>query len=131
MRDDVDDLQWVFGGQYLTLPAGSRVEVDLEIVVAGESGRVVVQHALKSGNTNFFIRRVPGMQPGDRLHFRYTWSTAEQVDKLENYLVVTREAGARLRLELPRASMRILPAPLPVVTPLVVQQLDIELADAS
>jgi hypothetical protein len=30
IRDDVDDRQWVFGGQYLSVPANSRIDVELE-----------------------------------------------------------------------------------------------------
>jgi hypothetical protein len=77
IRDDVDDLQWVFGGQYLSVPANSRIDVELEVEVIGEDGRVEMQHALKADETNFFAENIPDMRPGDRLHFRYSYSTVE------------------------------------------------------
>ncbi len=126
IRDDVEDLQWVFGGQYLSVPANSRIDVDLEVEVAGEDGRVEVEHALKAPGTNFFIKRITGMRPGDRFHFRYSYATAEPLDELGNYLIVTRLAGSGLRLELPSARMRIQPASEIPDPPLVVDRYDIE-----
>jgi len=107
IRDDVDDLQWVFGGQYLSVPAHSRIDVDLEVELVGEEGRVELQHALKVDETNFFAEKIPDMRPGDRLHFRYSYSTVEPLSRLGNYLVVTRREGSGLSIKLPRAQMQI------------------------
>ncbi|MBW2577087.1 MAG: LTA synthase family protein [Deltaproteobacteria bacterium] len=107
IRDDVDDLQWVFGGQYLSVPANSRIDVDLEVELLGEAGRIEVKHALKVDETNFFGEMIPDLRPGDRFHFRYSYSTVEPLSGLGNYLVVTRLDGSGLSIELPRAQMQI------------------------
>jgi len=107
IRDDVDDLQWVFGGQYLSIPAHSRIDVDLEVELVGEEGQVELQHALKVDETNFFAEKIPDMRPGDRLHFRYSYSTVEPLSRLGNYLVVTRRERSGLSIDLPRAHMQI------------------------
>jgi len=128
IRDDVDDLQWVFGGQYLSVPANSRIDVDLEAELVGEAGRIEVRHALKVDEANFFAEMIPDMRPGDRFHFRYSYSTVEPLSRLGNYLVVTRLDGSGLSIELPRAQMQIhsgseIPEPA-----LVVHQFEIERA---
>jgi hypothetical protein len=128
IRDDVDDLQWVFGGQYLSVPANSRIDVELEVEVIGEDGRVEMQHALKADETNFFAENIPDMRPGDRLHFRYSYSTVEPLENLGNYLVVTRRAGSGLSLKLPRARMQIQPGSGGSDPPLVVHQFELERA---
>ncbi|MBW2543153.1 MAG: hypothetical protein JRF15_13790, partial [Deltaproteobacteria bacterium] len=128
IRDDVDDLQWVFGGQYLWVPANSRIDVDLEVALVGEAGRIEAQHALKVDETNFFWKTIPDMRPGDRFHFRYSYSTAEPLSRLGNYLVVTRLDGSGLSVELPRARMQIHPAPEISEPALVVHRSEIERA---
>jgi hypothetical protein len=128
IRDDVDDLQWVFGGQYLSVPANSRIDVDLEVELVGEAGRIEVQHALKVEETNFFVEMIPDMRPGDRFHFRYSYSTVEPLSRLGNYLVVTRLDGSGLSLELPRAQMQIHSESEISEPALVVHQMDIDRA---
>jgi hypothetical protein len=126
VRDDVDDLQWVFGGQYLSVPANSRIDVDLEVEVIGEAGRVELQHALKSDEALYFGEKIPDIQPGGRVHFRYSYSNAVPIIRLGNYLIVTRRAGSGLSLNLLRAHMRILPESGASDPPLVVHQFDVE-----
>jgi hypothetical protein len=126
IRDDVDDRQWIFGGQYLSVPANSRIDVDLEFELMGEDGRVEVQHGLKSGQVNYFVKRIPDVQPGDRLRIRYSYSTAEPLEGLGTYLVVTRGAGSGLSLRLPRARLQIHPESGSSTPPLVVHQFEIE-----
>jgi hypothetical protein len=128
IREDVDDLQWVFGGQYLSVPANSRIDVDLEVELVGEMGRIEVKHALKVDETNFFGERIPEMRPGDRFRFRYSYSTVEPLSGLGNYLVVTRLDGSGLRIELPHARMQIRSEPEISESALVVHQFEIESA---
>ncbi len=128
IRDDVDDRQWVFGGQYLSVPANSRIDVDLEVEVMGEDGQVEVQHGLKTPQMNYFVERISDIRPGDRLHFRYSYSTAEPLTDLGIYLVVTRRAGSGLSLKLPRARLQIRPRSGSSDPPLVVHQFDVERA---
>jgi hypothetical protein len=131
IRDDVDDRQWVFGGQYLSVPANSRIDVELEVELVGEGGRVEVQHGLKVAETNFFAEKIPDMLPGDRLYFRYSYSTVEALKGLGNYLVVTRLAGSELSLKLPRARMQIQPGSVGSDPPLVVHRFELEHAPGS
>jgi arylsulfatase A-like enzyme len=126
VRDDVDGLQLVFGGQFLSVPANSRIDVELEVEVIGEAGRVELQHALKSDEAYYFGRNIPGIQPGGRVHFRYSYSNTAPIIKLENYLIATRRAGSGLSLNLLRAHMRILPESGASDPPLVVHQFDVE-----
>jgi hypothetical protein len=126
IRDDVDDLQWVFGGQYLSVPANSRIDVELEVELMGEDGRVEVTHALKAPGTNYFIERIPSMRSGDRFHFRYSYTMVEPLDDLGTYLVVTRLAGSGLSLKLRRARLQIRPASGTPDPPLVIHQFEIE-----
>jgi hypothetical protein len=126
VRDDVDDLQWVFGGQYLSVPANFRIDVELEVEVIGGAGRVELEHALMSDETLYFGRKIPNIQPGGRVHLRYSYSNTAPIIKLENYLVVTRRAGSGLSLNLRRAHMRISPDPAASDPPLVVHQSDVE-----
>jgi hypothetical protein len=126
VRDDVDGLQLVFGGQFLSVPANSRIDVELEVEVIGEAGRVELQHALKSDEAYYFGRNIPGIQPGGRVHFRYSYSNTAPIIGLENYLIATRRAGSGLSLNLLRAHMRILPESGASDPPLVVHQFDVE-----
>jgi hypothetical protein len=128
IHDDVRRLQWIFGGQSLSVPANSRIDVELEVEVIGEAGRVELQHALKSEETLYFGEQISDIQPGGRVHFRYSYSNAAPIIKLENYLIVTRLAGSGLSLNLLRARMRILPESGASDPPLVVHQLDVELS---
>ena len=130
IRDDVDDVQWVFGGQDLSVPANSRIDVEIEVEVMGVDGRVEVQHALKTEETNYFVKRFSNMRPGDRLHFRYSYSTVEPLKDLGNYLVVTRRDGSELSLKLPHARMRVQPESGSPDPPLVVHQFDLERASS-
>jgi hypothetical protein len=128
IRDDVDDLQWVFGGQYLSVPANSRIDVDLEVELVGEAGQIEVRHALKVDEANFFAEMIPDLRPGDRFHFHYSYATVEPLTRLGNYLVVTLLDGSGLSLELPRAQMQIHDEPEIAETALVVHQVEIERA---
>jgi hypothetical protein len=128
IRDDVEDLQWVFGGQSLFVPANSRIDVELEVEVVGEGGRIEAQHALKTEEENFFAEQIQDLRPGGRFHFRYSYSTVEPLERLGNYLVVTRRAGSGLSLKLLHARMQIHPASGDSGPPLVVHQFDIERA---
>ena len=122
IQDGMEDLQWVFGGQYMSVPANSRINVELEVEVVGEAGRVELTHKLKSEETQYFGQKISDIQPGGRIHFRYSYSNAEPIIKLENYLVVTRQAGSGLSLNLLRARMRIRPESDASKPPLVVFQ---------
>ena len=73
IRDDVDDRQWVFGGQYLSVPANSRIDVDLEVEVIGEAGQRRIAARLEDGRgesiswSGFPIsNRAAGLQLFDR-----------------------------------------------------------------
>jgi len=128
IRDDVDDIQWLFGGQYLSIPANSRIDVDLEVELIGESGLVELQHALKVPGTNFFLNRIPDMRPGDRLYYRYSYSTAELLIDLGTYLVVKRRAGSGLSLKVLRAHLQIQPESGTPDPPLVIHRSEHERA---
>ena len=121
-------MQIVFDGQYLSVPANSRIDVDLEVEMMGEGGRVEVQHGLiVHEKTSLFWERIPDMRPGDRFHFRYSYSTDKPMSAIVSHLAVKRLSGSGLSLDLLRARMRIQPGSGSLGSPLVVHQLDVEL----
>ena len=87
-----------------------------------------MQHGLiVHEKTSLFWERIPDMRPGDRFHFRYSYSTVKPMSAIVSHLAVKRLSGSGLSLDLLRARMRIQPGSGSVGSPLVVHQLDVEL----
>jgi len=102
------DRQYLFGGQFLTLPAGSRTTVDLSLGLSGSSGWVDFAH-------NFLVRLEPRkvwsdrLAVGERLELSYSFTTPTELDDAEFRFWVTGFEGDDLRLDVHRATVEFSP----------------------
>jgi arylsulfatase A-like enzyme len=108
---DLPKHQFVFGGQFLAIQAGTRVEVDLEVVVRGDEGVVKLKHDLIGRRTRIYRREIPGMMPGDRLVIRYAYDSPTPLDRMECRFWVEKHEGRNLVLSFDKARMRLVPLP--------------------
>ncbi len=110
---DLAGSQLVFGGQYLTVPAGSRVEVEIEVEVTGEQGLVELSHDLVTQQGRLHKPTIPKLRGGDAVTITYAVEVAEDRAKLECRLFARKLLGQGLALEFKRATMSIAPSPGP------------------
>ena len=102
--------QYVFGGQFLTLPAHSDTEVELVVTLKGPSGWVEFAH-------NFLVGLRPRhvwsgrLDVGETLELRYTVGTESILERVESRLWITDFEGEDLTLEFQRATLDIRPLP--------------------
>jgi hypothetical protein len=100
--------QYLFGGQFLTLPAGSRTDVDLSLSLSGGSGWLDFAH-------NFLVRLEPRkvwserLEVGERLDLSYSFTTPTELGDAEFRFWITGFEGADLRLDVERATVEISP----------------------
>ncbi len=108
--DELVDEQLVFGGQFLFVPAGTRVEVEIDVELQGNDGKVSIYHDLTSrGDVYHYSRRVADMRPGDGFRVRYSYTPEQPLEKLENRFMVRRLSGRNLSLNFKTARMRLMP----------------------
>ena len=108
--DDLVEQQLVFGGQFLFVPAGTRVEVEIDVELQGNDGKVGIYHDLTSrGDVYHYSRRVTDLGPGDGLRVRYSYTPEQALEKLENRFMVRRVSGRNLSLNFKTARMRLMP----------------------
>ena len=102
--------QYVFGGQFLTLPAHSDTQVELVVTLKGRSGWVEFAH-------NFLVGLRPRqvwaerLEVGETLELRYTVGTESILEMVECRLWITNFEGDDLTLEFQRATVDINPLP--------------------
>ena len=105
-------MQVIFGGQYLSVPAYTRIDVDLEVEVEGRSGSVLLGHLLKAGHKKYlFRRRIPPLEAGDRLTLRYSYTPSEPLQYLEALATVSIRSGGPIALNFKTARMTLVPQP--------------------
>ena len=98
--------QYVFGGQFLTLPAHSESEVEIVVTLDGRSGWIEFAH-------NFLVTRQPHhvwserLEVGDTLKLRYTVGTETVLNEAECRLWITAYEGEDLALDFETASLDI------------------------
>jgi arylsulfatase A-like enzyme len=103
-------MQVIFGGQYLSVPAGTRIDVDLEVEVLGQSGSVSLGHMLKSGGKNYHFRKgIPPLQPGDQLTIRYSFTPTEALQYLESLATARQLSGGEISLHFKTARLTLVP----------------------
>jgi hypothetical protein len=103
-------MQVIFGGQYLSVPAYTRIDVDLEIEVLGQSGSVSLGHILKSGGKSYHFRKgIPPLQPGDQLTIRYSFTPTEPLQYLESLATAQKLSGDEVSLDFKTARMTLVP----------------------
>ena len=102
--------QYIFGGQFLTVPAHSRAEVEIVVELRGGSGSVDLVH-------NFIVNRQPHesweqtVDAGETLRLHYTIGTDAVLHETECRLWVTDSEGSDLELVFHTARLEISPQP--------------------
>ena len=112
----VGDKQWVFGGQFLTIPAQSRLEVELEVTLKGEpseSATATIYHDLAvdvDQGPELYVKETV-LKVGQKIHFSYAYQVGdEQIRRLDCRLWVTEPAESGLSLEFGRRNLKVVPA---------------------
>jgi hypothetical protein len=103
-------MQVIFGGQYLSVPAHTRIDVDLEVEVLGQSGSVSLGHMLKSGGKNYHFRKgIPPLQPGDHLAIRYSFTPTEPLQYLDCLATARKLSDGEIGLHFKTARLTLVP----------------------
>jgi len=114
LAPDTRSLQWIFGGQNFAVPAETRLEVEIDLVLHGPGGGAQLIHDFASEGTRFLVRSVP-MLAGERTRIAYSFSTNEAlrtaVVRLWTNPKVRPTPG--LELEVLEARVRFVPDPAP------------------
>jgi hypothetical protein len=98
--------QYVFGGQFVTLPGRSRAVVDITARLEGSPGWVEFAH-------NLVVDRKPRgswsqrIRTGENLRLRYSVSTERELGDLEARFWITASRGDDLKLIFDSASLAI------------------------
>ena len=104
--------QRIFDGQNLYVPAGSRIRVDIELMLLGESGSVQLTHVLDDYRETEYARpELAELGVGDRLQLHYSVDTLRSIEKLKCRLKVAHSRGEDLTLRIETARLRIAPIP--------------------
>jgi hypothetical protein len=114
VRDGVYGPQLLSGGQNLAIAAATRIDVDLDITVAGGAGQAVLIHELAAnGRQRRTLHREesPPLRPGDRFRLRYHYTTGAALPQVDCDLFVTAIDGDGLSLDIGGATLRAAPAP--------------------
>jgi len=108
----------IFGGQNIDIPAGTQMEVTLDIEAMGEEGQVTLKHALRGSERwekwqegLIIYRETFLLLPGDRYRLRYTYTTDAALALVRNSLRVKDENyKSGLTLKIRDAKMKLRPA---------------------
>jgi hypothetical protein len=102
--------QYLFGGQFLTVPARSQAEVEIVVELQGAPGSVDLVH-------NFVVTRQPyesweqTLRTGETFRLHYSIGTETGLDEAECRLWVTESEGTDLELVFHTARLEIAPLP--------------------
>jgi Tfp pilus assembly protein PilF len=106
-------LHSVFGGQYLRIPAGSRLDVDIEAEVLGEDGQMMLVNNLvnNAGGKDAYlsINKTPPLNPGDTIELSYSYYTGRELTGVNCRLFSRKLWGGRMKLGIKKAQMAIMP----------------------
>jgi hypothetical protein len=115
VREGIYGPQLVAGGQSLTIGASTRLEVALDITVAGTKGQVVLTHELsangRTGRRSLHREESPPLRPGERFRLRYHYVAGDGFPGVDCDLLVTAIDGEGLSLNIGGATLRAAPAP--------------------
>ncbi|MBX3190553.1 MAG: LTA synthase family protein [Labilithrix sp.] len=105
--------QLLFAGQYLEVPAGAVVDVDLELEVSGEGGEVVWTNDLVANYAQVVLVMPPAfeLKSGERAVLRYTYAFDRPLTWVEARSVGRRVGATDVAIRFKRATMRIRPGP--------------------
>ncbi|MEE9614685.1 MAG: LTA synthase family protein [Thermodesulfobacteriota bacterium] len=111
--------QRIFGGQQFTVPAGTRIDVDMKINILDGNGKVVIYHDLisqkdthrRSESTHTcFLAQSLLLGAGDTLSLRYTYYSKKELKEMEARLIGRIAGDGDLKLRVVEAVMRLSPA---------------------
>lgn len=100
--------QYLFGGQFLSLPARSRADVEIEVEVTGPSGWVDLVHNFVV-NLQPYSTRSLRLNAGETLHLHYSVNAPFDLDNVECRMWITAFEGDDLGLEFTTADINIVP----------------------
>jgi len=111
---DSYEKQLIFGGQFLTVPPGTRIEIELEVELSGKNGQVALSHDLVSRREGimFGLRDItmPPLGPGNSISLRYSLDGPQELRDLECRLFVERLWGSeQMKLKIRKAEMKFVP----------------------
>jgi phosphoglycerol transferase MdoB-like AlkP superfamily enzyme len=97
----------LFGGQYLSTKARSRISVELDVTLQGSPGSLQFGIMLQSDQGKHFFRRMPRQNTGDRLKLVFDYYSTEAMESLALIGTVTPLSGVGLVLNFEKATLRI------------------------
>jgi len=103
----------VFDGQDLLVAPRSRIEVEIELRVAGSEGQVKINQGLRGPGAWYFKPELPWVKTGETLAIHYAYDTFEELKRLKCVLEV--KGGMRvpkgLEVHVETATLRVGPIP--------------------
>lgn len=102
-----DGQRMLFGGQYLDVPPGRRVSVDLSATVEGGSGWLHLRHALSSGAGFHYLSDLPALAPGDSFRLRYSFRSDRALESVDARMMANRLEGDDLAVLFDRATIQV------------------------
>jgi hypothetical protein len=105
------DGQLFFAGQYLDVPAGRTLLVDLDFELLGEGTALAVHHSLVQAEENLYSPILPLIESGQSFHLQYSYTSTKPLRELQvrMYVEVLRP-GKDPVLRFHEASLEIQPA---------------------
>jgi hypothetical protein len=116
------DEQFIFGGQFLTIPARVRSDVEIEVDLVGDSGSLEFHHDLIVGRSQAYHRR-GALNVGETLKIRYSVFTEIPLDAVESRFWIEKIQGRALALDFSVASVRMEPTTGGAVEPGILEHL--------
>ena len=100
--------QYVFGGQFVSMPARTTAQVDIEVEVTGASGWVDLSQFFVVNLRSRFSRDVR-IGTGQKLHLKYSVNTEVSLKNVECRLWITDLEGDGLGLDFKTATLTLTP----------------------
>ncbi len=99
----------IFGGQYISIPARTRVDVDLVFHLEGSApGAVMINYRLTANTANkrLYRKRISRLDVGDRAVIRHSYYTDQALHKVEANFYAQILGKTDVTLKIDRASLR-------------------------
>ncbi len=102
------DEQFVFGGQFLTIDAGTRADFEIEARLTGEQGSIRFHHDLIVGRRQEYVR-TDRLTVGESIRIHYSLEAAVPLTNIESRFSIDNIEGPDLELDFTIARVRIVP----------------------
>ncbi len=107
--DPAQGMHFIFGGQFLAVRAGTRIDVELDFSLEGR-GQAVFRHDLVSrGGARHFEPPPHLIRSGESATLYYSYLTDRDLDRIEARMMVGQVQGENLRLRFDTARVRVVP----------------------